>query len=232
MEAHELLVVERNVFITISILLLLIYAVMRNAFPRVFGMTYHFVNLFGFRVKEEIGMSLKLLSKGQMFMSAIYALTLSFLLLYLGIYLLDDESVLFNLISIKSYWNGLLVWLLISFAIYLTILIKLVFLLLMSWLFNLRNGYKRQFSDFFTTSSVFFLMASIALSILLYAQIISGANLSRVLAEIVIVFFLYRTVLIYIKLLQTASYSKLYIFSYICTTELIPLFIGINYLMK
>ena len=195
-------------------------------------MTYHFVNLIGFRVKEEIGLSLKLLSKGQMFMSAIYALTLSFLLLYLGSYLLDDESVLFNLISIKSYWNGLLVWLLISLGIYLTILIKLVFLLMMSWLFNLRNGYKRQFSDFFTTSSVFFLMASIALSILLYAQIISGTNLSRTLAEIVIVFFLYRTVLIYIKLLQTSSNSKLYIFSYICTTELIPLFIGINYLMK
>lgn len=205
---------------------------MRNAFPRIFGMTYHFVNLIGFRVKEEIGLSLKLLSKGQMFMSAIYALTLSFLLLYLGSYLLDDESVLFNLISIKSYWNGLLVWLLISLGIYLTILIKLVFLLMMSWLFNLRNGYKRQFSDFFTTSSVFFLMASIALSILLYAQIISGTNLSRILAEIVIVFFLYRTVLIYIKLLQTSSNSKLYIFSYICTTELIPLFVGINYLMK
>ena len=195
-------------------------------------MTYHFVNLFGFRVKEEIGLSLKLISKGQLFMSAVYALTLSFLLLYLGSYLLEVESVLFNLISIKSYWNGLLVWLLISFGIYLTILIKMAFLLLMSWLFNLRNGYKRQFSDFFTTSSAFFLMASIALSILLYAQIISGTNLSRVLAEIVMVFFLYRTVLIYIKLLQISSFSKLYIFSYICTTELIPLFIGINYLMK
>lgn len=232
MEAHELLVVERNVFITISILLLLIYAVMRNAFPRVFGMTYHLINLFGFRVKEEIGVSLKLLSKGQMFMSAIYALTLSFLLLYLGSYLLDVESVMYDLISIKSYWNGLLVWILISFAVYLSILVKLVFLLFMSWLFNLSSGYKRQFSDFFTTSSVFFLMASIALSILLYGQVISGSNLSEVLAKIVILFFIYRTVLIYVKLLQTASYSKLYIFSYICTTELIPLFIGINYLMK
>jgi len=232
LEAHELLVVERNVFITISILLLLIYAVMRNAFPRVFGMTYHLINLFGFRVKEEIGVSLKLLSKGQMFMSAIYALTLSFLLLYLGSYLLDVESVMYDLISIKSYWNGLLVWILISFAVYLSILVKLVFLLFMSWLFNLSSGYKRQFSDFFTTSSVFFLMASIALSILLYGQVISGSNLSEVLAKIVILFFIYRTVLIYVKLLQTASYSKLYIFSYICTTELIPLFIGINYLMK
>lgn len=205
---------------------------MRNAFPRVFGMTYHLINLFGFRVKEEIGVSLKLLSKGQMFMSAIYALTLSFLLLYLGSYLLDVESVMYDLISIKSYWNGLLVWILISFAVYLSILVKLVFLLFMSWLFNLSSGYKRQFSDFFTTSSVFFLMASIALSILLYGQVISGSNLSEVLAKIVILFFIYRTVLIYVKLLQTASYSKLYIFSYICTTELIPLFIGINYLMK
>jgi Domain of unknown function (DUF4271) len=232
LEAHELLVVERNVFITISILLLLIYAVMRNAFPRIFGMTYHFTNLFGFRVKEEIGLSLKLLSKGQSFMSAIYALTLSFLLLYIGSYLLTNHSVLFNLISIKSYWNGLLIWLLVSLGIYLTVLLKMAFLILMSWLFNLTNGYKRQFSDFFTTSSVFFLIASIALSVLLYGQVISGTDLSRVLAEIVIVFFLYRTVLIYIKLLQTSSHSKLYIFSYICTTEIIPLFIGINYLMK
>lgn len=232
METQELLVVERNVFITISILLLLIYAVMRNAFPRIFGMTYHFANLFAFRVKEEIGISLKFLSKGQLFMSAIYALTLSFLLLYLGSHLLVDKSALFNLLSIKSYWNGLILWLLISFGIYLTILVKLVFLLSMSWLFDLRSSYRRQFSDFFTTSSVFFLMASIVLSLLLYAQTISGFELSIILAEIVVVFFFYRTVLIYIKFLQTANNSKLYIFSYICTTELIPLFIGINYLMK
>ncbi|MCO4815359.1 MAG: DUF4271 domain-containing protein [Flavobacteriales bacterium] len=205
---------------------------MRNAFPRVFGMTYHIANLFGFRVKEEIGLSLKLLSKGQLFMSAIYALTVGFLLLYLGTYLLEDGSVLTELIIINNYWNGLLIWLLISSGIYLTILIKQAFLLLMSRMFNLSNGYKRQFTDFFTTSSVFFLMASIVLSVLLYAQVISGNSLSLLLAEIVIVFFLYRTVLIYIKLAQTSSYSKLYIFSYICSTELIPLFIGIHYLMK
>lgn len=232
METQELLVIERNVFITISILLLLIYALMRNAFPRVFGMTYHFANLFAFRVKQEIGISLKFLSKGQLFMSAIYALTLSFLLLYLGTHLLVDKSDFFSLLSIKSYWGGLLLWFVIAFGIYLAILSKLVFLLCISWLFNIRECYKRQFSDFFTTSSVFFLLASIALSLLLYAQILSGLELSRVLAEIVVVFFLYRTGLIYIKLLQTTSNSKLFIFSYICTTELIPLFIGINYLMK
>ena len=183
-------------------------------------------------MREEIGLSLKLLSKGQLFLSAIYALTFSFLLLYMGSHLLNPESSLFEWMSIKSFWGGLLIWLIISIVIYLSTFIKLIFFLMMSWLFNLGTGYKRQFTDFFSTSSIFFLLAATVLSILVYAQIISGFNISLILGQLVVVFFLYRTILIYFKLLQVSEHSKLYIFSYICTTELIPLFIGIKYLMK
>jgi len=232
LETQELLVIERNVFITISILLLLIYTVMRNAFPRIFGTTFNVSSLFVFRVKEEIGLSLKFLSKGQFFLTAIYALTLSFLLLYLGIHLIDEETILFNLIAIKSYWGGLLTWLMVSLGVYFSTFIKLIFLFSISWLFNLNGGYKRQFSDFFITSSVFLLLISTALLFLLYAQVFSGVEVARFLAPLVGVFLIYRAILIYFKLFSTLGFSKLYIFSYICTTELIPLFVGIKYLMK
>ena len=232
MEIRELLVVERNVFITISILLLIIYTVMRNVIPRIFKTNYNIANLFIFRVKEEIGLTLKLMSKGQLILFAVHALTLSFLLLFLGNHLLDQHSVLFKLVSIRDFWSGLFIWLIISLGIYLATFIKLTFLFLISWLFNLGSGYQRQFSDFFTTSSIFVLLTSFALSLLIYGQVFSSFGLSQIIGQIVIMFFFYRTVLIYFKLLQTSNHGKLYIFSYICTTELIPLFIGIKYLMK
>ena len=232
MEVQALFIVERNVFIAISVLLLLMYTIIRNVFPKVFGINFDFSKLYTFRVREEIGYSLKPFSKGQLFISGVYSVTLGFLILFFGRNVLPADSSIYVMFGFDEFWLGLVQWLGLSSIVYLFTFLKLGFLFLFSRLFNLGYGYQRQFADFFSSSSVFFLLLSFLVSIALYSQLVSVDDLVFLTARIAVFFLFYRTTLIYFKLLQTVSYSKLYIFSYICTTELIPLAIGLKYLIR
>ncbi len=212
--------------------MLLIYALMSSFFPKILRVNFDFSKLFIFRVREEIGYSLKPFSKAQLLISGVYAMTLAFLILFLGKQLASAESGIVSILNFENYWSGLLQWLMISVGMFLLIYLKLIFLYLFSTLFHIGSGYQRQFADLFTTSSIFFLIASVVLSTSLYGQFFPSASLATVMGQIVIVFLFYQTILVYFKLLQVTEYSKLYIFSYICTTELIPLFIGLRYLIR
>ncbi len=227
----ESIALERNVLITVSILLLVLYGTIKVLFPKAFGINFDFSKLVVFRLREEFGNTLKPFSQGQLLLSGVYALTLGYVLLFLGRNLIQTDSVLTVLFEINGFWMGILKWLLLSFSAFLLIFLKFGFLYLVGWLFNLGGGIYRQFTDFFNSSSVFLLAISFLLSLVLYSQQIDFVTMANLVMPMLVFFLFYRTILIYFKLLQVSGYSKLYIFSYICTTELIPLFIGLKYLI-
>ncbi len=219
---------HRDLFIVLSILLLVIYAVSRLVFPKLFAESIAMEKLFGFRLKEDLGSSIRPFSTEHIYFTALYSFNLSYVVLFL---VNGFATELFELawLEINGIWQGLLFWLLLGIGINLLIYLKYLLIAIFSWLFNATMLTSRHFIDLINASSLFFIFTALVLAISSYRFFLPGENLQMAVLTSVLIFFFYRSMLLYIRLIQLSPYSKLYIFSYICTTELIPLLMGIKF---
>lgn len=222
-------VAHRDLYIVLSIMLLGIFATSKVIFPKLFTESFSAEKLFGFRVKEDLGSTIRPFSTEHIYFTALYGFNLAFIVLFvINEFLPELEWIQF--LSIMSFGHGLLLWLLLGIATNLVIYLKYALIILAGWLFHTRQVVSRHFTDFINTSSLFYVLVTISLSLSTYTTFISGALFARAVMLAILFFLFYRTFLLYIKLLQLSPYSKLYIFSYICTTELIPVLIGLKFL--
>ncbi len=222
-------VLHRDLFIVLSMLLLVIYAVSRVIFPKLFAESITLEKLFGFRLKEDLGSSIRPFSTEHIYFTALYSLNLSFVILFLTNGFNSDLGEL-PWLKINAFWQGLLYWVLGGVVVNLLIYLKYLLIAIFSWLFNATILTSRHFIDMVNASSLFFIFVTLALAICSYRIFLLGQNPQIVIIASVLIFFFYRSMLLYIRLIQLSQYSKLYIFSYICSTELIPLFIGVIFL--
>ncbi|MCE7996518.1 MAG: DUF4271 domain-containing protein [Roseivirga sp.] len=222
---------QRDLFIVLSILLLCIFAVSKVVFPKLFVESISIDKLFGFRVKEDLGSTIRPFSTEHIYFTALFGFNLSFVILYVVNSPLVDAGSL-HLLQVTSLWQGLLVWLILGVAVNLAIYLKYGLIAITGWLFHARQVVSRHFIDYINASALFYILATLCLSMGTYATFIANETFLRSVAVVIVLFLFYRTVLLYAKVIQLSHYSKLFIFSYICTTELIPILIGLHFVAK
>lgn len=221
-------VANRDLFIILSMILLCVFAVSRVAFPKLFAESLSPDKLFGFRLKEDLGSSLRPFSTEHIYFTGLYSLALSFVALFLVNQLQREIPV--DWLQVRNIPNGLLVWLVLGIALNLVVYLKYLLILLLSSLFNTRGFVSRHFIDFINASLFYYVISAIVIALGVYASFIPGVLFINTLKVSLLIFLFYRCLLLYIRLMQLSNYSKLYIFSYICSTELIPLIIGLKFL--
>lgn len=219
---------HRDLYIVISLLLLCVFAISRVVFPKLFAESLSFDKLFGFRLKEDLGATIRPFSTEHIYFTALYSFNLSFVVMIVANQLLPQMTAL-ALIQVNGFGQGLLLWLILGIVTNLIVYMKYMLLLLAGWLFHARPMVSRHFTDFINASSLFYIIIAISLSVSTYSTFIVGEIFGEIMLALILFFLFYRTFLLYIKLLQLSPYSKLYIFSYICTTELIPILIGLKF---
>ena len=184
--------------------------------------------LFGFRLKEDLGSSIRPFSTEHIYFTALHAFNLSFVFFFLvnGFTYRYDHL---GWLQFNSFGQGMFYWLLGGLALNLLIYFKYGVIAVISWLFNARMLTSRHFIDLINASAIFFIFVALVLAMGSYMAFVPGEGLRKILLFAILIFFFYRTMLLYIRLLQLSPYSKLYIFSYICSTELIPLLVGLKF---
>lgn len=131
-------------------------------------------------------------------------------------------------------WNDqyLMQWLFISGVIFLFLIIKYLFTWLMSLLMQTKVLPNIQFQDFI---QVFIWISIVSMGLffvdlyLISKKNYSLANLAYVLSIIVLLSF---QLWLYFKFVKFYSHKKLLIISYLCTTEILPVFLIIFWLVK
>ena len=222
-------VAQRDLFIVISLILVCVFAVSKAVFPKLFVESLSFSRLFGFRVKEDLGSNIRPFSTEHIYFTALFGFNLAFAVLFiLNQPYLQNHALTF--LHIDGFGQGILLWLLLGIGINLLIYLKYLLIAVIGWLFHARQLVNRHFTDYINTSSLFYILVSTVLSLVIYATFIVSVSFSQGVVLVVFFFLFYRSLLLYVKLLQLSAYSKLYIFSYICTTELIPVLIGLKFL--
>lgn len=225
-------VLFRDISIAISALLLATYAVSRMAFPKMFATVYDFSKLLNFKLKEEFGSNIRLLSTESLYFSIILSASASFvvLILFFGLNQMNGLSIASWLMP-ESFGAGILIWLLMTATFQLVFLFKYLFIWLIGSLFNLPPSTSRHFQEVQSLNNCYVLAMTVLCALVVYSNYSFPELLINTILIGTVIYLLYRLLNIYFKLEQLKLYSKLYIFSYLCTTEIFPAIVGIKLLL-
>lgn len=219
----------RNISITISVILLLTYAVSRFIFPKMFASIYNFSKFGNFKIKDDFGSNIRIFSTENLYFTIILSASISFVVLNIIIYKAEPLSV-FPWLVPQSLGAGLLIWLLLTISIQLFFLLKYLYMSAFGALFNLPLSVSRHYQEMQGLNNCFVLILVGVSTIAVYSNFNFPIGLVNLMIMGVLIYLLYRLLNIYLKLDQLKTYSKLYIFSYLCSTEIIPTIIGFKLL--
>ena len=220
---------KTNFFVLGLIAILALYAILINHFPRTFKNVYNLRKILAFRAREE-DLRVRLVSESHVLFLAQYCLLVSFLF----VLLIPEISVRvpFVQLTLQSLGSYLLLWIMISILILLSVWAKYMLVVILGTLFKLRHLMYLHMFDFMRLSLMFWgVVFLLAVCVYSNASIDNQWNI-QILTYLFIVFALARISVLYLRLFRNASFKNMYLFSYICTAEIIPLFVGLELLLR
>ena len=219
---------KENFFVLGLVFILMFYATLINHYPKTFRNIYNLPRILTLRSREE-DLRVRLVSEPHTLFLIQHCLVVAFLFIVL---IPDADQWIFSdwftSIGLGSYlWR----WLLLSLLVLTTIWIKYLIVVLFGSLFKLKQFMYLHMFDFMRLSMMFwggvFLLAICAhYNLTVREQTYVGA-----LIYLFIAFALARVLILYLRLFRNSTLKNMYLFSYICTAEIIPLSVGLELLV-
>jgi hypothetical protein len=217
-------------FVIISLLALLVFFVTLYRTHTHLTLDYfNIAKLFSFQAREEAITTGRIGSSANLFFFVFIALLGSVLL----IIILQEGApavTLWGSLPVTRLGGIIAIWLLLAALILVGLFIKLVAVLVLSWLFNFRDVVRFQFFNFVRSLYVAQLAAGI-LAIGYYIVGIESPRFFYFLLFIICALLFLNTFFLYFKLMPRAATAGFHLFSYLCGSEIIPLMILIKVLL-
>ena len=212
-------------FVIGLIALLVIYAVLINQYPKTFKTIYNLPGMLSFRMREK-DMRIRLINEAHILFLVQHCLLVAFLLIML-VASSPASSMAIPYINLSPHTVSafLLLWVELGVIVFATVWVKYVLIMLFGSLFRLR--YLKNFHMFdFMRMSLIFWLTIFFLVICTYQNVnVTDAFYSKILTYLFIIFAVARIIILYLRLLKNAQFRNMYLFSYICTAEIIPLLV-------
>lgn len=216
----------RNITIGISMLLFVIFGISRMIYPKLFASLYAFDKFLVLKYREDFGSGIRLFSTESFYFTAVLSLNFSFALLCIYLFTNQFEGA-FPWLNISSYGLGLLFWLAMALAIQFLFFLKFLFVQAFGWLFDIPLQQSRHFQEFQGFNHSFSLLVFLILSISIYIRFTFPLFSLKLLAFLIAIYLLIRLINLFFKIRSSGAYSNLYIFSYLCSTELMPTLVAL-----
>jgi len=216
-------------FFALSLLFLLAtHALLFSMNRRAFLTFYDVRDLLTIRTRDESF----LVNRPMSLANNLFVLNLSFVLAYLFLFVQSRNIDVFAssalLFDQQNFGAMLLYYLLISGLIFLAFIGKYLMLQVVGSLYRFDNIVNLHFFKVVQSSLLFFTTAGVIATILIFnAPAISG--LTNILLIPFTIFYIVRLVLLYLVIMATAPIKSLYLISYLCIVELVPLLIGVRF---
>lgn len=219
-----------NFAIAALVLLMAFLAALYNYFPRILSEFFKVSKTFSLReVDENLFKSRPLNQINLLFyfyLSLLIALILMFIVNQAGIYL--ETGIFYPL----TFWDGIWKWIQLGFIIMVWFFIKYLLINNLSSLFRLGGFMVSHYFNYIRMTLFIFTVGLIAIVFSYFGFDILAPGYYKTMFHIILVFLGVRVAILFFKLLSTASYQTLHLFSYLCGTEVIPfvvlLYLGLN----
>ena len=210
------------------IIILILYAVLVNFGSRVFNDYYSIINSFIRSSTDEFLNRSKKITRIDLVFIIVLTIVISFFIV-IAIYQFgpsDNKDTLLSVGGLFAKWFWIFLFILGWF------MLRFILISLSSDLFKMREiGTIHTFEYLRITnfySLLFFLFLVLALFVL---QIDLGLFVLILIYSIIIISII-RAVILYLKFLNSSNYTKLYLFAYLCSAELLPVIVGLKFLLK
>ena len=219
----------QNFFVVALILLVCFYAFLYNFQPKSFEKFFSLRDLFTINKRQDSIVVNKPLDLGNI----LFVMSLSLTLGYIFMLITYEKNDLFSVRNILSEGETLgtlmLNFLEIFMIVFASLMLKYLALRVFSNLYRLDNITNIHYFKIIQASSLFFLIVLIilTLSTVSYPEIVNNAE--KHLSIPISLFFMARLILVYFAINKMTALKNLYLFSYLCIVELIPLIVGIRF---
>jgi hypothetical protein len=215
-----------NFSILASLLLLICFVLFLQTNPTL-TLDYLNVNkLFSFQDRDESTLTLRIASSVNLL---IYFFTSVFLglMLLITYHFMGDQVSIANWVSIRSMAQAFWQWSILSMIIFCLLVVKLLWLVLMSAMFGFRETVRIQFFNFVRLIVLAMLLLT-AISVVYFMFNIREQHYFFHLLTILSIIFVIGAFATYFKLVARMPFHSFHLFSYLCATEIIPLIVLIK----
>ena len=219
----------QNFFVLGLIILVCFYAFLYNFQPKSFERFFSPRDLLTISKRDDSFVVNKPFDLGNILFVVSLSLTLGFIFMLLT----HEKTDLFSASNIlregETLGTLMLNFLAISIIIFALLMIKYFALRVLSNLYRLDNITNIHYFKIIQASSIFFLVILIILTFSSVSNPSIVKNAEKYLSIPISLFFIARLALLYFTINKMTTLKNLYLFSYLCIVELIPLIVGIRF---
>jgi len=218
---------EKDSFLIITLLIISLFTLLSRLFPKDFRDFFNIGSLFLTSTASDDIFKPRTLVKAQM----IFLLALSALIAYLltVYHYYRQLSPLDPLLGESGIIGS---WVILTFVAYLIILLKYLLIYLVSILFNISEKINYYFFEIIILSMVFYMALFVLLMGVELVSFRAVEPFIKILVYPVILFYIIRLIILFFKIRSGTSIQNLHLFSYLCSTELLPIVIGLKYFLQ
>ena len=217
-------------FFTLSMLLLVTFAALLfNGYPRAFSRFYNLSDLLSLDPRDESFLVNKPFSRTNLLFVGFTSLLMAYLFLFV-------QSKQYELFTFKQFIDtqqgSSESWLdfgAVSVVILAVLLVKYLGLLILGSLYQLDSIIKRHYFKVIQSCLLFYTLAAVAMSVCSFYVLDWAVLIKYFLIIPSIVFYVFRAALLFFTIRNMVTVKNLYVISYLCIAEIIPLIIGIRY---
>ncbi len=214
-------------FFVVAILLVAsFYAFLINRYPKGHKDFFNFSKAFSLTLKEEKVLTQRNMGTANILFFILYGLTIA-LVIMLFWRVFGGIPDMFEFISLNTFRSSLVGWLVLSFVAFCVVELKYLLIRVLSSLLNVGKIAQIHFFDFVRIGLIFISITLLAATAL-YLSEMEDQLAFTVLLYLFVTLLGIRIVILLFKLIGDASFRKIHLISYLCTTEILPLLIGIR----
>jgi hypothetical protein len=216
----------RDFFILGLIIILIIYTILLNVHARSFKTFYDISHTLSLNIREEYTF------KGRAFNTTNIAIILGhcFLIAYLVMVIIGFQESNQPL-DFKSLNGAIWQWIIFSAIAFLIFLVKYWIINLIGGLFDLREIINRHYLEYLRMSKIFFAFLFVVLCIIYLGFEVDIGKNHQIFINFAIAFLIIRVLLLFFKFMRSSSFKNFYLFAYLCSTEFLPLIIGLKFIL-
>jgi len=218
-----------NFFILGMLLMISFTAFLSNGYTRAFERVSNVVDLLQMDVREQSFLINKPLSRANL----LFVFLLSLELAYLYLFVQDKEFNLFSTGEVflkgQTLSDTFISYLKVAFICFAVLIGKYFSLYTLSLLYRLEKISNIHYFKIIQSSLLFFTVLVVVVSIASFYVLDWQQLIKNLIIWPTIVFYILRTILIFFTISSATNIKNLYLISYLCIVELIPLIVGIRY---
>lgn len=221
-----------NDFFAVGILILLVlYAIVINQYPKIFSNLFSLSKAFSLRVRED-NSRIRLINEAYIVFLIQHCILLAFLfIIFISTTDLITLEVPYLDFQPGNFTDYMLLWGKLVLVVFAIIWLKYIIVMLFGSLFRLRQLRYLHMLDYMRMSLVYGAVL-FALLIVVFAGIgYYQSNYIDVLIYLFIGLAALRVIILYFRLFSSASFRNMYLISYLCVAEVIPLLVGLEVLI-